>query len=292
MNESRIPRFLAIDGGGTRCRLSFCSGGAVRSVETGPANVSTDLDGAVIAIKTGLKELAELSGFDEASLLEAPAFVGLAGMSGKTIKDDLRARLSFARIRIEDDRPAALRGALGSKDGVIAHCGTGSFFASQIDGRMKFAGGWGSVLADEASASWLGKSALRMTLAVVDQTAPPSELTEKILRDSDGATGIVRFAGSAGPLEFGALAPLVTAFAKRDDAVAQAIMGKGAQHIAEVLPKIGWKSGLPICLTGGLGPEFKPYLPANMRTDIIEPIAAPLDGALMLAQDFATEIAA
>ena len=52
----------------------------------------------------------------------------------------------------------ALRGALGEKDGIVVHCGIGSFAASRIDGKSRFAGGWGPVLGDEVTVTrtfWL-----------------------------------------------------------------------------------------------------------------------------------------
>ena len=292
MGDSRRSPVVAIDGGGTRCRLALDDGKSVIAAEAGPANVSTDFDGALDEISAGLERLAARAGLTLDALSTIPAFVALAGVTGETISDRLRTALPFTRVRIEDDRTAALRGALGRSDGVVAHCGTGSFFAAQTDGTMRFAGGWGPVLGDEASAHFVGKAALGMTLKTIDGRCAASPLAERLLDDCKGAAGIVRFAGLASPAEFGALAPLVTEFAKQGDPLGEEVLRRGARDIAAILSRIGWSNGQPICLTGGIGPHYAPYLPADMRADLTPPADEPLAGALSLAAEFAREMPA
>ena len=289
MGDSLNSTVLAIDGGGTRCRVAASAGDAPVFVETGPANVSTDFDGAVREVLDGLTRLADQMGLPLEALSGLPAFVGLAGVTGPEIADRLRDALPFANARFEDDRPAALRGALGSTDGVIAHCGTGSFFAAQIGGTIRLSGGWGPVLGDEASAQWIGRTALRMSLESIDGQRVSSPLSKHLLSRFDGPAGLVRFAGAARPSEFGSLAPLVTQNAESGDAMARDVMQSGADQIARTLPLIGWAPGLAICLTGGIGPHFRAYLPNDMKSCVIAPKGEPLAGALSLASDLARE---
>ena len=292
MGDSRKSPVVAIDGGGTRCRLALDDGKSIIVAEAGSANVSTDFDGALDEISAGLERLAARAGLTLDALSTIPTFVGLAGVTGETMSERLRTALPFTHVRIEDDRAAALRGALGRSDGVIAHCGTGSFFAAQADGTMRFAGGWGPVLGDEASAHFVGKAALGMTLKSIDGRCAASPLAERLLADCKGAAGIVRFAGLASPSEFGALAPLVTEFAKQGDPLGEEVMRSGARDIAGILSLIGWSNGQPICLTGGIGPHYAPYLPAHMQADLTPPVDEPLAGALALAAEFAREMPA
>lgn len=292
MVDSRTSPVVAVDGGGTRCRLAFDDGKSVIAAEAGSANVSTDFDGALDEILMGLERLAVRADLTLDALSRVPAFVGLAGVTGESISERLRTALPFVHVRIEDDRAAALRGALGRSDGVISHCGTGSFFAAQAGGTMRFAGGWGPVLGDEASAHFVGRAALSMTLKSIDGQCTVSPLAERLLEDYEGAAGIVRFAGSASPSEFGALAPLVTEFAMQGDVLGERVMRSGAQDIAAILSIIGWRKGHPICLTGGIGPHYAPYLPADMQAELIPPVGEPLAGALSLAAEFAREMAA
>jgi glucosamine kinase len=290
MDDSPNTMVLAIDGGGTRCRVGFRNGPDVIAIETGAANVATDFDGGVAHVIEGLRALALRSGRSVETLAQLPAFVGLAGVMSSDIAERLRGVLPFSNVRIADDRPAALRGALGMRDGVLAHCGTGSFYGVQIAGRTRLSGGWGPVLGDEASAQWIGRAALRGALKVVDGRAARSGLASLLLDRFGGAPGIVGFAGSARPSDFGALAPLVTDCAARGDALGRHVMAAGARAIAASLVSIGWVSGQAICLTGGIGPHFGPYLPDVMRADIVPPEGDPLAGALSLAQDLALEV--
>ncbi|MEM9524572.1 MAG: BadF/BadG/BcrA/BcrD ATPase family protein [Pseudomonadota bacterium] len=289
MIESQDIPVIAIDGGGTRCRIAYFDGKATTVAESGCANVSTGFDAAINEIERGLELLAERTGVSRASLCALPAFVGLAGVMGGEIADRVVARLPFEKLRVEDDRRAALRGALGGRDGIVAHCGTGSFFALQVAGTMHLAGGWGPVVGDEASAQWIGRHALGIVLKAIDGRLESSAMSERIGAEYDGPADIVRFAGAASPSEFGRLAPLVTELARNGDPLACRVMQRGADEIAASLRNLGWTRGLAICLTGGIGPHFAPFLPEYMAANVAAPAGGPLTGAISLAQDFARE---
>ncbi len=280
---------LAADGGGTRCRLAVSDGSAVQSIEVGAANVSTDFDAACAELKRGIAALAQCAGLEATQIARAPAYLGLAGITGRALADRLATQLSFDHVRIEDDRPAAVRGALGSKDGFVAHCGTGSFLAAQKGDRRSFAGGWGPVLGDQASAQWVGRRALARALDYVDGLRPASELADSLLSRFGDAAGIVRAASGMSPTEFGALAPAVTQHAKQGDALARSIMEDGARYLADQMMAMGWMPGLSICLTGGIGPQYAEFLPAQMQQELTDPLGDPLTGAIALAHAFQKE---
>lgn len=281
---------IAIDGGGTRCRIALQAGRAISVVETGSANVSTDFERALNEISSGLTKLAARIDIPVQDLSAITAYVGLAGVTGTDIAERLAAALPFEHVRVEDDRLAALRGALGDSDGFVAHCGTGSFFASQLKGQTKITGGWGPVLGDTASAQWVGRHALTYTLDACDGLKPHSEMAEQLLNIYKGSSGIVAFAAAAKPTDFGALAPVVTKFAAQDDALAVSLMKDAAAHMAQTLSLMGWRKGMTICLTGGIGPHYAKYLPVDMTSDVKEPQGEPLTGALSLAREFREEL--
>jgi glucosamine kinase len=219
-------------------------------------------------------------------IANVPAFIGLAGMVAPDIRQAIADGISLTRTRIEDDRPAAVRGALGDTDGAIGHCGTGSFFAVQKDRVIRLSGGWGPILGDEASAQWLGRKALLAALDVSDGLRRMSPLAQDLLDDYGGTAGIVRFASKATPVEFGEIAPRVTKAAQLEDSLAVNLLQRGADHIARTLLPLGWRPPLPICLTGGLGPFYAGLLPGDMQALVQEPKGEPIDGALSLAEDF------
>lgn len=280
---------IAIDGGGTKCRLAFVSGAVRHDVQVGSANVSSDLPGALSELSRGLDQLAQKIGMDQRAMTQIPAYVGLAGVTGPDLAGHVAKALPFSDLLVQDDRPAAVRGALGLADGAVIHCGTGSFFAVQRKRQIRLAGGWGSVLGDEASAMWLGRKALGMTLSVADAVSAESSLTRQLL-DQFGATSeIVLFAATATPADFGRVAPMVTAAASNDDITANALMQQGADHVAEQIIALGWQEQMLVMLTGGVAPSYADWLPAKMQRELAQPLGAPIDGALSLALDVAKE---
>lgn len=286
------PSVIAVDGGGTRCRLVLDRAGARTAVETGPANVATDFDAALGEIRRGLDLLARAAGLTPAEIVAIPAYLGLAGATDRTLCARVETALGFAHVRVEEDRAAALQGALGDGDGAIAHCGTGSFFGIRKGGRSRFVGGWGARLGDEASAFWVGRMALTGTLAAVDELRPHTPLSRALLARWQTPAGLVAFAGAASPGEIGEIARDVAAAALGGDLLGREVMEAGAAHVGDMLSRIGWRRDLPIAFTGGLAPRYGPYLPDDMQAALVPAKAPPIDGAIALARAFAREVRA
>lgn len=292
MKPNDASTVIAVDGGGTRCRLVLDGPGGRAMTEAGPANISSDFDAAIAEISTGLAALAQAAGTDLATLRAVPAYVGLAGAVDAGLTARVAAALPLDRVRVEDDRPAALRGALGARDGAIAHFGTGSFFAIQVGGHMRLGGGWGSRLGDEGSAYWIGRAALAATLDMVDELVAPAPLTRELLARFGSAAAIVAHAAHATPAEIGKLARSVTETAAQGDPVARGIMASGADYIVRMAGLMGWKPGMALCLTGGLGPAYRDHLPPAFVDALVAPAGEPIEGGLELARAFAAEAAA
>ena len=278
---------IGADGGGTRTRLRASGSFGVIDVEVGPANVTTDPEGALGSVREGVDRLAEAGALGVAAIAGAVAHVGLAGVTDAETAEWVRAALPFGTCRVTDDRVTALRGALGQRDGAIAHAGTGSFLGLQAGRVLRFSGGWGRVLGDEASGFWMVMEALRGTMAALDGTGPGSNLTAAFLEEFGGRSGIIALAQGAPPVRVAALAPRVTAAAEAGDAVALDILRDGAAHMERGLAAMGWTPALPLALTGGLGPVFGGYLSESTRAALVEPEGTPIDGAMALAQDLA-----
>lgn len=290
MRTDSDTRVLAIDGGGTHCRFALWRDGESVVAQSGPANVATDFDGAVAQLNAGLAALSARADCDLDTLCALPAFVGLAGMISDDISARLHAALPLRAAKFSDDRAAAVRGALGDQTGFVAHFGTGSFFGAQRGDDICLVGGWGSILGDPASAQWVGKQALARTLEVVDGLLPASDLATELLNRCGGPAGIVSFAAQATPTAFGALAPEVTRHAAVKDHMAVGILTRGADEITRTLHSLGWAPGKPVCLTGGIGPTFAAYLPADIAADLAQPQGTPLDGAVSLAMAHSREV--
>jgi len=277
---------LAVDAGGTHCRIAWVTEDTYESVVVGAANASSDLDSAANTIEQGLVMLASSLEIPSEHVKSVPAYLGVAGVVGPDIAKKLRAKLSLENCKIEDDRPSSVRGAIGEHDGFVVHCGTGSFFAVQKNKTAQFAGGWGPVIDDVASAYWVGVRSLRYVLYAEDGICSHSPFSKQILAEKGDAESVVAFASNAKPVETAELAKSVTAFAKQGDAIAVQILSEGADKVTEMLTKLGWKESHPICFSGGFAPHYKTFLPNIMQSDVVDPKGEPLDGAVALARDY------
>jgi glucosamine kinase len=206
----------------------------------------------------------------------------LAGANAAGAADALRATLPFARLRIETDAVAAVKGALGDKDGIVAAIGTGSVFASQRAGVIRQIGGWGLVLGDEGSGARLGRSLLAASLGAVDGFRPMTPLLRAILDEHGGMQGVIAFSLAARPVDLAALAPRILG---SDDPAAQEILADAVADVAASIAVLQGAALLPVTFIGGLGPAYEGRLAG--RWMISAALGSALDGALMLAREAA-----
>ena len=289
MDHVADPILVAADGGGTACRVALLANGRRHDVRVGATNVHADPEGAVAALRGALLHLADQAGLEPAALAGAVGYFGLAGANAPSAAARMAGQLPLGRVRVEDDRRAAVAGAFGDRDGTLAGIGTGSFLARQTAGALDLRGGWGFVLGDEASGGWLGRMALARALHAVDGIAADTDLIRTLAGRLGGPQGILEFVASARPGDVAALAPDVAAAAAAGDAAGLVLMRAGADYVARAASAIGWCASEPFCLTGGLGPAYVPFLHADLAAALCPPAASALDGALVLAARFAAE---
>lgn len=277
---------FGIDGGGTGCRIGVCDAAGQRLGEAtgGPANYSTDRAGTIANIQKTLSEIASGYKISSDDLGASIARVGLAGVLTDADAAALADALPFKRSLVSDDRETSLAGALGAADGVLAAIGTGAFVASRAKGAMRYFGGWGLHLSDQASGAWLGRKALRRTVLAQDGLVPHSDLTSALLARTTDLPGMVAFAREATPADFGALARDVIEAAASGDANARHVMQEGATYLNACLGEVTLSQGDAICLTGGVGPHYEPYLAERFREQVRPAQGTALDGALLLAR--------
>jgi len=278
--------FLGVDGGGTGCRAAVAdpAGRILGQGSAGPANIASDPSGALASILTAITE-ALTTAVGAAKVPEMlptlRAGLGLAGANAAGAVARLRAGLPFRSLRVATDAVAAVKGALGEKDGILAALGTGSVFARQEAGVIRQIGGWGLALGDEGSGAWLGRSLLTASLAAHDGFRPATPLLRQVLADHGGAEGVIGFAVTARPIDFAGLAPWILA---SDDPAAVEILAQADAAIASaiaVLQPTG--AALPVTFIGGLGQTFASRLAGRWS---LQPAAgSALDGALRLARE-------
>lgn len=268
--------YLGLDGGGSGCRARAmnASGQVIGQGLGGPANLMTDLDGALLAINAAV---ADALGPHDTSTVSA--CLGLAGAITPDRMSEVSRRLSFANCTIVTDWFIAAKGALGEADGIVASIGTGSVFVEQRAGKLRAVGGRGLVLGDEGSGAWIGRSLLSAALHSVDGLRPQSPLLQTMIDRFQGAEGIIAFAALARPADFAALAPRVT---NSDDAAARAIMDSASRHVLDAIAALQQPDTLPVVCVGGLAHVFEPVIATAWP--VVPAMGTPLDGALGIAR--------
>ena len=291
MNVTRISDVIGIDGGGTACKIAAVIEGRRFEATVGPANVSSDFDGAMAAISDGLSAVAKNARVSRAKLLEVPAYLGLAGTTDKEMRFRILREVPLVTARAGDDRRTTLTGALGRAEGAVVSVGTGSFVASYIDRHTYIRGGHGLLVGDEASGAWLGRKLMQRCLHVLDRIEESSPLVQRTIKEYKESIGeISEFAREATPAEFAESAPGIVEAASEGDEFARSLMVTGARYLERCLEAAKWNEDLPLCLMGGLGTSYRPYLSTSIVNSIMKPEGTALDGALTLAAEFAADL--
>jgi N-acetylglucosamine kinase-like BadF-type ATPase len=166
------------------------------------------------------------------------------GIAGVDRPDDaavvrgVMSRIGYkARILVVNDALIALQAGIGAAAGIVIVAGTGSIaYGCDRHGNAARAGGWGYVLGDEGSGYWMGRLALRAIVREVDGRSPATSLTPRMLAHF----GVARpeellqtvYHQDFKPAAVAALAPYVQAARDEGDAVATAILDRGAKELA------------------------------------------------------------
>ncbi len=271
---------IGVDGGGTSCRAALSCAGRRHDVVLGPANASTDFDAALATVRAALDALAAKAGLGGADLSGAHAHLGLAGVTGSAIAERVAAALPLEKAVVTDDRPTTIAGALGDDNGAVIAVGTGSFIGRQNEGRVTGIGGWGFHIGDQASGAWLSRRCLEEVMLALDGIGAETDLTRRILAEFGGdPLQIVDFTLKARPADYARRSRDVVAAAEAGDPLGERLMAEGAGYLRAGLAAVGWQRGERLCLTGGLGPAYAPWL----GEATVAPKGTALDGALILA---------
>ncbi|HUV96496.1 MAG TPA: BadF/BadG/BcrA/BcrD ATPase family protein [Acidobacteriaceae bacterium] len=228
--------FLGLDAGATRTRcvladndtiLARASSGTIKIMHWPVEDAEKNLDDL-------LRDVAAESGISLDSI--ACTCVGLAGVSVPRVADwvrnELHARVS-GNILLVSDGAIALDAAFSGGPGVIVAAGTGSNVIGRAsDGRVAQVGGWGPVVADEGSGTWIGKRAVRAVFDALDRDE--ETLLMKKIQEAWALPSIRNLVDVAnripGP-EFSKLTPVVVECAQLGDPDASRILEEAGNYL-------------------------------------------------------------
>jgi len=244
--ESGGPFWLGVDGGGTHTRAEVLdsSGRVCGEGHADAANfLRVGLAAALNSIKRAVNEACARAGMTPERI--TAACVGLAGVQHPKhhhqMLEALKAAFKFPVLSLETDARIALAGATDLQPGVVIIAGTGSISCG-INSRGEFvrAGGWGPVMGDEGSGTYIGRRALETVVSAYDHRSPPTGLTEKVCRyfgisSPPELPSVIYNSSPKVNREIAQLSKLVVEAAREADAAALGILTDAALELARAV---------------------------------------------------------
>jgi N-acetylglucosamine kinase-like BadF-type ATPase len=296
-----MPYFLGIDAGGSKTAALVGDDQHELGRAEGPSSKIQNVGEA--AARTALHDViqnacanAKISPGDLARVC-----IGISGASNKEIAERVRQFISEvtpAEVQVAGDNVIALEAAVGSGPGVVVIAGTGSIaYGRNEHGEEARAGGFGPVISDEGSGTWIGKRAIRV-VAQSGETESPLARAVMSAWNSHTTADLVSRANSFPSPDFAALFPLVVAACEQRDPLACEILEDAGRELASLADKVMrklWRRDtqiVPVGVAGGVlqnSPQLRrsftnalrmaqPNIKVNPRA--VEPAA----GALAIAR--------
>lgn len=262
----RIPVVAGIDAGGSKTRVIVADAAGAPAVTVMAAGVAMrpgDEEQCAAALAGALG--AALAATGGAGAMVQVLVVGIAGVGREPERVALQGALERSGIAhdviVETDAAVALADAFGERAGVLLIAGTGSIaYGRGPAGALARAGGWGPVIGDEGSGTWIARRALSAVSAAADGREPDSALVGAILTaaQANAPEDLIPWAAAAGRDTLAALAPAVFAAAEHGDGRASAIVDMAAEelllHVRALARRLfgDERAELEVALAGGV----------------------------------------
>jgi glucosamine kinase len=276
---------IGVDGGGTKTRAVLADEAGkqiAEAVGSGSTVKPQEAERSAGVIAGVVRDLLEEAG--KTDVKPRVLFVGVAGVGRPAEREALHEALSSHQLAddvvIDTDFSVALGDAFGDGPGVLVIAGTGSSaFARGPAGATARCGGWGPVIGDEGSGSWIGRRALSVVAAAADGREPETALTGAILTAAEvsESSELVRWAAHATPATLATLAPVVISVADAGDLRANSIVSMAVEELALHVRALARqlftdeRASVPVALTGGLlkkGSSFRKRLEHRLKTAV------------------------
>lgn len=286
--EGKMPLYLGIDGGGSKCRAVIVgSDGAVLGRGLGgPANPHHGLEQSLNSIRTATEAALHEAGLPLDSARRLNACLGLAGVNLPSVHQAMLGwQHEYEHLLVATDLRVACVGAHGGSDGAVIIAGTGSVGYAHVAGQDFMVGGHGFPCGDPGSGAWMGLEATKHVLLNLDGLAEATVLTERLLAHA-GATdalGLVEHSARAGAKGYAKLAPLVIDAAAAGDPVADHIVSQGAAYLSAVARKLLQHQPPRLSILGGLSGRIVAWMAADVVAHLSPPLEQPEMGAARLA---------
>ena len=248
--------FVALDGGGTKTECWVADETRVLGrASTGTVKLmSVDEPTATARLETLLHDAAAEAGV-ALDRVQRICF-GLAGSSSGLVRGWARLTLErvapHAELLLTGDEETAFEAAFRGGAGVLVIAGTGmNVMGRCVDGKRFSAGGWGPMLGDEGSGYWIGLEAIRAALRAEERGITSCLLADiERFRGLSSRAELVAFAHQRERPAFGELTVIVARCADEGDALAQSVLQRAGEELAESVALVASKMRAADCATG------------------------------------------
>jgi N-acetylglucosamine kinase-like BadF-type ATPase len=184
---------LGVDGGGTKT-LAIIADNRQQVLGEGVAGPSNPLRVGIVnaaaAVKEAIDKACAAASVERGEIVAAE--VGLAGVRRGDLRKRMREALTglgIPSLEVVTDADIALFGATGGAPGLVVIAGTGSICCGTNARGVHFcSGGWGTLMGDEGSGSWIARRALQSVAQAADGRGPKTKLTQAALAYFNVAT--------------------------------------------------------------------------------------------------------
>ena len=240
--------FLGVDGGQTATQtvLGDEHGAILARSRGGPSNHTEEPGGPERLERVVLATIREVMASMRIANPDEQTFAAACfGMTGETsLKTQILKRIvRTEHLAVVHDSVNALAGATAGQPGIIVIAGTGSVARGiNAQGTEARVGGWGHLFGDEGSAYWIGRAAVRATLAEYDHMAPRTILTPMLFERLDVTSPYQLtekyYAGTLSRDHLAGLSLWVNEAAEQGDKAAQNILRHAGHDLARLAQSV------------------------------------------------------
>ncbi len=283
MAAGSFTQVLGMDVGGTSTRALLIDPQGTRLGAGHSGGGNPIANGAALAqanVREAIREC--LTGHDYAAV--ESVVIGMAGGMAVDQSDTAEAFVSMLHdmgltcpVDLVSDTTVAFASGTAQPDGTVLIAGTGAVACAIRSWELtnRRADGYGWLLGDLGSGSWLGKRAVHAALKRLSGHTAPGPLTDSVIeslveRQDPTVNDLIVAAMAHEPVTLSRLAPLVTRAAEAGDPAAVEIVADAVQHLTETVGLVHREQDTsPIVLAGSLATR-----PTIMSKQLQERVAA------------------
>lgn len=249
---------LGIDGGASSTKWALrSSDGTFIEGSTSPIDGHVYREESRTRLISVLREIKKEAGNDNVTAIYA-GITGIGTESVSEVKKIIASEFLDAKIAVVIDMVLGYESHFALGEGIFLYAGTGSIAIHLTEsGEIVRAGGWGYLLGDEGAGYWVGREAIRRTVAALDMKIELETFEIEILNalNVKNWDEIKAFVYSHDRSSIAALAPRVISMAQEGIETAEDILLTAAEYLADLVQQIEIVTGkrnLPVVIGGGI----------------------------------------